>query len=469
MGHYQRIGINMDILDFLQKQEENVKEIKKSLYRSIANKNKKVAQAIVEDIKDNNHIAEVPDKLEPPTGTPVMQKSKDKGVHKPYMSQGESFAGEIARQGKRENNPAKKEMARKLHSQKGKEIKDIKPNLPKSEDMGKNESLSRNIWHPEKMKEGHTFDFEGKKHVVIKQRSEAQPSAKTSKPRYYTTIKLHKDPSDKMNKSEKAIHEMTRKEFEDKHGKSGKKSTVTGGFHPHESAVETALNQGKTIPEHVLKDYPHLKPINKKAPEGVNPEKHESCVKQVKKQGKDVGSAHAICSSSLKKEEIEKADKVGKYGLSTNTNRKIRFQNEKGINKPTHMGQGGVGESGMGYTVRGGQYANDVSDGAYRRTNSKDHLKEHAGGYDRELARKKAKSTLRDMKDMPKPNLPKSEENVKIPKKDLIEEHKKLVEVLESKSHKDDKKEAKDQKKELKDYMKKGLSSLKEFLVKREN
>ena len=43
--------------------------------------------------------------------------------------------------------------------------------------------------------------------------------------------------------------------------------------------------------------------LEKKAPQGVDPKKHESCVQQVKQQGKDVGSAHAICTASLKKED----------------------------------------------------------------------------------------------------------------------------------------------------------------------
>jgi len=41
--------------------------------------------------------------------------------------------------------------------------------------------------------------------------------------------------------------------------------------------------------------------LEKKAPKGIDPEKHESCVKEVKKEGHDVGSAHAICTSSMKK------------------------------------------------------------------------------------------------------------------------------------------------------------------------
>jgi len=43
--------------------------------------------------------------------------------------------------------------------------------------------------------------------------------------------------------------------------------------------------------------------LAKKAPKGVDPKKHERCVQDVKRQGHDVGSAHAICTSSMKKTE----------------------------------------------------------------------------------------------------------------------------------------------------------------------
>lgn len=45
--------------------------------------------------------------------------------------------------------------------------------------------------------------------------------------------------------------------------------------------------------------------IEKKAPKGIDPDKHEKCVMDVKAQGKDVGSAHAICTSSLKKCKVK--------------------------------------------------------------------------------------------------------------------------------------------------------------------
>jgi len=76
--------------------------------------------------------------------------------------------------------------------------------------------------------------------------------------------------------------------------------------------------------------------VEKRAPKGVDPKKHERCVMGVKQQGHDVGSAHAICSASMNKnnsqwslkktddivrEELEKIDwkGVGKKaaGLAT--------------------------------------------------------------------------------------------------------------------------------------------------------
>lgn len=66
------------------------------------------------------------------------EKNKVKGVHQSYMAPGESFAGELSREGKRK--PGKmgeqnKDVARSFHKQKLKEMKTIKPNLPKSEIM----------------------------------------------------------------------------------------------------------------------------------------------------------------------------------------------------------------------------------------------------------------------------------------------------------------------------------------------
>lgn len=97
--------------------------------------------------------------------------------------------------------------------------------------------------------------------------------------------------------------------------------------------------------------------LMKRAPKGVDPAKHERCVKEVKRQGHDVGSAHAICTSSMKKSEIDELFDI----------------------------------------IKG-------------------------------------------------------EKMISTPKKEMVEEHEKLVDVLESPSRKDDKKEAVKQKKELQGY-----------------
>lgn len=53
-----------------------------------------------------------------------------------------------------------------------------------------------------------------------------------------------------------------------------------------------------------------LKTLGKAAPKGVDPDKHERCVRDVKEQGKDVGSAYAICTSSLKRSQSELYDMI---------------------------------------------------------------------------------------------------------------------------------------------------------------
>lgn len=47
---------------------------------------------------------------------------------------------------------------------------------------------------------------------------------------------------------------------------------------------------------------------------------------------------------------------------------------------------------------------------------------------------------------------PKLKALIKTPKEEMVKEHKRLIQVLETPSHKDDLKEAKIQKKELKKY-----------------
>lgn len=68
--------------------------------------------------------------------------------------------------------------------------------------------------------------------------------------------------------------------------------------------------------------------LKKRAPKGVDPAKHERCVKEVKEQGRGVGSAHAICTASMKKSE----ETDMKYDEKTLNDVVARMQ-ERGLEK----------------------------------------------------------------------------------------------------------------------------------------
>lgn len=96
----------------------------------------------------------------------------------------------------------------------------------------------------------------------------------------------------------------------DKLNRSGGKK-MKNSKHMNGKNVEQYNYEGeKTIRGRVPKDVADVSPVHgenkkleKRAPKGVDPKKHESCVMDVKAKGHDVGSAHAICTSSMKKEE----------------------------------------------------------------------------------------------------------------------------------------------------------------------
>ena len=124
----------------------------------------------------------------------------------------------------------------------------------------------------------------------------------------------------------------------------------------------------------------------------------------IKEEAKGMHRANLEHLKSQKKPSLGKADKTNKYGLSTNTGRLSQYKNIKGVNKPHAMGSGDVGTSSQGYTVRGG--AATISPEG----NKGQKLRQPNGGgnYDRELAQKKAKNTLKEIQEMPKPNLGKA-------------------------------------------------------------
>jgi hypothetical protein len=91
--------------------------------------------------------------------------------------------------------------------------------------------------------------------------------------------------------------------------------------------------------------------FEKKAPRGVDPEKHERCVQQVKRQGKNVGSAHAICTSAMKKANDYDYNKDGKLDEHEKDHKKEekrfqRIEEKVGLKKKKNFiksqGQGGI-------------------------------------------------------------------------------------------------------------------------------
>lgn len=73
----------------------------------------------------------------------------------------------------------------------------------------------------------------------------------------------------------------------------------------------------------------------------------------------------------------------------------------------------------------------------------------------KQLAQDIHRSLLHSLKQQPKANLPKSEQEVSMPKKDFVQEHKNLVHVLEEGSKAERTAEAKEQSQELKEQMQK--------------
>lgn len=78
---------------------------------------------------------------------------------------------------------------------------------------------------------------------------------------------------------------------------------------------------------------------------------------------------------------------------------------------------------------------------------------EESSSFDKEIIKQKLKDIENKINYIFSSIASKKEEFVIMPKDDFIKEHKKLVEVLESPDHKDDKEEAKEQKKELKEEL----------------
>lgn len=175
---------------------------------------------------------------------------------------------------------------------------------------------------------------------------------------------MQKQDSEDLEKASKPIHEMTRKEYENTYGKPRKNTTVTGGFHPHKEAVEIAINQGKSVPDEVLDDYPHLK--NAKKTDVAKTDIYSAILGDAIRGGSTGKSEHGV----------------------------------PGKNRPLH-------EKGVNPTVSVGR---DVKDGkmvGHYKEQSLQGIRTRRG--DVEGAKRAAKEIISEQKEMPRPNLPKSE------------------------------------------------------------
>lgn len=175
---------------------------------------------------------------------------------------------------------------------------------------------------------------------------------------------MQKQDSEDLEKASKPIHEMTRKEYENTYGKPRKNTTVTGGFHPHKEAVEIAINQGKPVRDEVLDDYPHLK--NAKKTDVAKGDIYSAILGDAIRGGSTGKSEHGV----------------------------------PGKNRPLH-------EKGVNPTVSVGR---DVKDGkmvGHYKEQSLQGIRTRRG--DVEGAKRAAKEIISEQKQMPKPNLPKSE------------------------------------------------------------
>jgi hypothetical protein len=85
------------------------------------------------------------------------------------------------------------------------------------------------------------------------------------------------------------------------HAQQGNKDSSAWHRQQAQQHYQALIGKAPATPTHIIKEE-----LDKKAPKGIDPDKHERCVMDVKEQGYDVGSAHAICTSSMKKDEVDK-------------------------------------------------------------------------------------------------------------------------------------------------------------------
>lgn len=131
-----------------------------------------------------------------------------------------------------------------------------------------------------------------------------------------------------------------------------KLKTIEKGYSPDLTGKDTLFFEEH--PEEKKKIFRDKLAKKQGVPKGVDPDKHERCVKDVKKQGKDKSSAYAICNASMKKAFRENLLKggpgSGRKGHQTFKPRKPwpgeKTQENRDMNQPqqTHVPSGGFQE-----------------------------------------------------------------------------------------------------------------------------
>lgn len=231
-----------------------------------------------------------------------------------------------------------------MHEEKLQELKDMpKPNLPKSEKMDK--SAGGNPFP----KEGGAFRQGDKGHT---------------KSRY-----AH----------EKGVSPVSAAASM---GKPFDQGTSTQRFGGKDSA-QRRLKELRDMPKPNLPKSEHLQ---KPAPEGVSPEKYDSCVDQVKEKGQKV-NAYAVCAAALKKQHMKKTLTASELS-----------KEERGV----HLAIADRSKKGKEMAAE----RKDTAQPSWAGLQS-----QRRGVINQSQAKNKHKEVLSDLKSMPKPGLPKSELN----------------------------------------------------------
>lgn len=220
--------------------------------------------------------------------------------------------------------------------------------------------------------------------------------------------------------------------------------------------------------------------VEKAAPAGVDEDKFKRCKEEVKrKQGKKVNE-YAVCTASLKKSDVRDmlcriVDQV--YNLGPDALKKATEHLSEGQKELLgKILKKAKGEQVMSTEKIEKAEAKNLDKEAIKKPKNVKDLDSHEvpqdpQGFDAE-DEKMVKFEMAEHKhqgdnspegiegQVIKAKQEKDDEEYEMPKKDAIKEHQKLVQVLESPSHKDDKKEAKKQKKELKEMKKSNLDEV---------